>query len=574
MTLGEETIRLVPFKNWSQLDVHKWTVRGKLPGTPAGLEVGPDYVNLTGEKVSIHDAEGCTRLEKLFVDWLKLELSTIDLARSTRPKPAAPATSPAQPQPLHFHVEVDKRGQVHVHCLEGKHTAATVGLTVAGFESLYHQGLMRKARGLHIGVLHDWVELDGVHCDFKPGRDDSAALERLLNDHYVPASTLGHGKKIVVVPNEVSCTGFDIQFQALKGGVLDTHRYHLNDESLALLQDTSHCGLLHKRIVVKLIPPNLVFKQKTPDGGEQYLTRTPEHMVRIMEEGEADHAIDLSQPLNLLRITAAELTAIFNHPAIHQHTTAATDSLGTSSASVAATGPRFQAEICPTSPALSSRGVAGSGPGAATLATTSVQGLQPGGRPPFPTRPNDWMKPLLTKSPVRNDWFGSLVYTKLAEHFGNSTEGKFGSSTCWSIALSAIEDVGDSAFKGVILTEKGTLAFLNNGHFARFCHGVAFVGTNDTTLEGIGITLIGIGLQAEERIVFILSDGFESKFGVPRQTLAHDLTMLGNYGAVVLSLTEALASNEAIETLWTVPLEQADRSNPEALESVRPSALR
>src|SRR5215831_4969166 len=268
MTLGGETIRLVPFKNWSQLDVHKWTMRGKLPGTPAGLEVGPDYVNLTGETVSIREPDGCTKLEKLFAGWLKLELSSIDLVRKARPQPAAAPECPDEAQPLHFRVEVDKRGQVHVHCLQGKHTAATVGLTVAGFESLYHQGLMRKPRALHVGALHDWVELDGVYYHFKGGKDDSAELERLLNEHYIPAATQGGAKRIVVSPNEVSPTGFDIQFQALKGGVLETHRYHLNDESVTLLQDADHCGVLRKGIVVKLIPPHLVFKRKTPDGGE------------------------------------------------------------------------------------------------------------------------------------------------------------------------------------------------------------------------------------------------------------------------------------------------------------------
>jgi hypothetical protein len=567
MTLAGETIRLVPFKNWSQLDVHKWTMRGKLPGTPAGLEVGPDYVNLTGETVSIHEPEGCTKLEKLFADWLKLELGSIDLARKARPKPAAAAPdSPAEPQPLHFHVEVDKRGQVHVHCLQGKNTAATIGLTVAGFESLYHQGLMRKPRALHVGALHDWVELDGVYYHFKSGKDDSAALERLLNEHYIPATTHGGAKRIVVSPNEVSPTGFDIQFQAMKGGVLETHRYHLNDESVTLLQDADHCGLLHKRIVIKLIPPQIVFKRKTPDGGEQYLQKGPEHMVRIVEEGEEQHTIDLSQPLNLLRISAAELTAIFNHPAINQYATTenskphppgSTGARTSAGAATVASGPaNGRSEFAVHSHVATTRD------GHAPNVTPS---------PAPPSRPNVWLRPFLIKSPLRNDWFASLVYAKMAERFGNSTEGKFGPSTCWSISLSAIEDVADSAFKGIILTEKGSLGFLNNGHFARFCHGVAFVGTERATLEGIGVTLLGVGVDAEERVVFVVNDGFERKFGVPGQTLAHDLATLKKYGVVVLSVTEAVASSDPVETLWTVPAEQVDRSNPEVVESVRPA---
>jgi len=191
--------------------------------------------------------------------------------------------------------------------------------------------------------------------------------------------------------------------------------------------------------------------------------------------------------------------------------------------------------------------------------------------PAVPARPNLWAKSLLIKPPVRNDWLTSLVYSSMAGKFGNSTEGKFGLSTCWSIALCAIEDVDDSAFKGIILTEKGSLGFLNNGHCARFCHGVAFVGSQESTLEGIGVTLIGVGLDAEERIVFVVSDGFEKKFGVPSQTLAHDLSTLKKYGAVVQSVAELLASSDPIEVLWTAPMDQVDKSNPQAIESPRPS---
>jgi hypothetical protein len=51
LSLGGETIPLVPLKNWTQLDLYKWTVRGKIPGTPPGLEVAPDHVKLAGEIV-------------------------------------------------------------------------------------------------------------------------------------------------------------------------------------------------------------------------------------------------------------------------------------------------------------------------------------------------------------------------------------------------------------------------------------------------------------------------------------------------------------------------------------------
>src|SRR6266404_2470587 len=76
MTLGTETIQLLPLRNWGQLDVYKWRVRGRLPGTPAGLEVSFDHVKLAGEIVSPKESAGCARLEKIFQEWLALEKAT------------------------------------------------------------------------------------------------------------------------------------------------------------------------------------------------------------------------------------------------------------------------------------------------------------------------------------------------------------------------------------------------------------------------------------------------------------------------------------------------------------------
>ena len=44
LTLGGETIELLPMKSWDQLDHHKWTARGRLPAEPAGLEIAGDLV--------------------------------------------------------------------------------------------------------------------------------------------------------------------------------------------------------------------------------------------------------------------------------------------------------------------------------------------------------------------------------------------------------------------------------------------------------------------------------------------------------------------------------------------------
>ena len=86
-----------------------------------------------------------------------------------------------------------------------------------------------------------------------------------------------------------------------------------------MLQDPDKCGLLPKDLVIKLSRPNLIFKRKTPDGGERYLEERPENIVTVVgDEGELT-IIDLSKPVNYLHLSAVELTAVFNHPAINQH---------------------------------------------------------------------------------------------------------------------------------------------------------------------------------------------------------------------------------------------------------------
>src|SRR5512136_454297 len=112
MTLGAETIELLPLRNWSQLDVFKWRARGKLPGTPAGLEITFDHIKVTGETVSTNDPEGTTKLQKLLNEWLALEKEAFKLAQQkAHAKPTAvEQEAPAQPENLvpHFQVEVDK----------------------------------------------------------------------------------------------------------------------------------------------------------------------------------------------------------------------------------------------------------------------------------------------------------------------------------------------------------------------------------------------------------------------------------------------------------------------------------
>ena len=593
VTMGGETIQLLPFKNWHQLDHYKWTVTGKLPAEPAGLEIALDHVRIMGGTVGLDDPAACVKLEQLFNEWLLFERETLELARKkARPQSlsaALPAAAQPGAQPLHYQVELDKRGQVHIHCLQGKETLTSVGLSVAGFNSLHQQGLMRKPHTLAAGALHDWVELDGELYSFEKGRNDAAKLEQVLNQRYVPDAAAGHGKEVVIFLNPASSTGFDIQFPVTVGGMPGNHRHHLNEQSLELLQDADHCGLLHKEIIIKLIPPNLVFKQKTPDGGEQYLAWRPENNVTVTDEEGHEKTLHLSQPLNLLRLSAAELKAVFNHPTVNRHANAGPPSVApggpapksaASATMTPAPAPPAPAAAPPLKPeplpeARAEQPAPGlaeprpSPPVSASPPKPSVaeSPYQPAGF--LRSLPNLWLKEVLAQPALPPEWFGVLTYTKLAERFGNSNEGKFGPCDCWFISLGESEDIADPVFKGLFITEKGSLGFLSQGQMARFYNGIAFIGPQESALQGIQVNLIAVGLDAQERLVFVLSDNYRAQFGVREATLAEVLGRLREHGALIMSAKETLANADPIEVLWTVPADQPDPSTPEARESTR-----
>jgi hypothetical protein len=595
LTLGGETIDLLPLRNWSQLDVHKWGPRGKLPGTPAGLEITFDHVKVAGETVLANDPAGAAKLQRLLNEWLALERGTFELSQKrAQPRPTSvDREALQQPENLipRFQVEVDKKGQVHVNCLLGKETLATIGLNLPGFNSLINQGLMHKPHSLKVGALHDWVELDGELCSFEKGNNDSSKLAKALNDRYLSTAALGQGKDVVVFPNAASSTGFDIQFAAKVGGTAARQRRPLDEAALVLLQDADKCGLLPKDLVIKLSRPNLIFKRKTPDGGERYLNQRPENTITVIgDEGELT-IIDLSKPVNYLHLSAVELTAVFNHPAINQHGKAAAQP----SRPIAQAG-ADQASAPPTpAPQALAPSVTVSPPMVETK-PAAVPAPQPevnrpseavvpvipkpdssSGPTAQPARairpsPNAWLEEILGRSPMPYDWFALLAYSKMAEHFGNSSEGYFGPIPCWACSLGEVEDIGDPAFKGILLTQKGGLGYLNRGHLARFRNEVALIGTLESTIEGIGVSLVALATDAEQRIVFIVTEGYRAKFGIPEQTVVEELACLRTFGALVMSVKEVLQSSEPLEVVWTVPAEQEDPGDPQALESLKPES--
>jgi hypothetical protein len=591
MTLGGETIELLPLRNWSQLDVYKWRARGKVPGTPAGLEITFDHIKVASEVVSTKDPDGAAKLQKLLNEWLAFARRTAELAQQKSHPSPAPIEHEASVRPAdllpHFRVELDKEGQMHINCLHGNQTLATIGLNLPGLNSLINQGLMHKPRSLQVGALHDWVQLDGEFFSFEKGNNDASKLEQALNDRYRSTAALGGGKEVVVFANAASPTGFDIQFVAKVGGVTNQRRRPLNEESLGLLQTPDRCGLLPKALVIKLSPPNLIFKLKTPDGGERYLDEGPENTVTVVgDEGEV-RFIDLSQPVNYARLTAMDLTAVFNHPAINQHTrvspqpnSASGESGQAQVVAPPAAEPRLPAFLTVPQSIIETKPIEvprpkpeGSRPGGpAGPLVPKPGGGEPTTQPAQLVRPlpNLWLEGILDRPSIRHDWFTSLAYSKLAEYFGNSREAMFGPIPCWACSLGDMDDVCDPAFRGIFLTQKGGLAYLNQGHIARLNNEVAFVGTLESAIEGIGVKLKAVGADSQQRIVFIVTEGYRTKFGIQEQIVAQELMRLREYGGFVMSANEVLHSPEPLDVVWTVPAKQDNPSEPQAVENLRP----
>jgi hypothetical protein len=187
-------------------------------------------------------------------------------------------------------------------------------------------------------------------------------------------------------------------------------------------------------------------------------------------------------------------------------------------------------------------------------------------RPP----PNSWLEAILKRPSIRPHGFTCLLYRKLAEYFGNSAEGMFGPIPCWACSLGDVDDVCDPAFRGVFLTQKGGLAYLSQGHIARFNNQVAFLGTLESTIEGIGVNLKAVGTDSQQRIVLIVTESYRTQFGIAEQAVVEELARLRENGALMLSAHEVLQSPDPLELVWTVPAEQANPSDPQAVENLRP----
>jgi hypothetical protein len=225
--------------------------------------------------------------------------------------------TPAEPpdEAFHFRIETDKAGQPKVAFLEGNQPVKVVAFNLQGFNALIEQGFMRKPQTLKVGAFHDWVELDGELFRLKDP-NGSESLEQRLNQNYIAAAQRDTPQDVAVFANPASPTGFDIQFPASPNGIGENRRYHLNEQSIELLQDPHKCRVLRNGITARLIPPTLIFKVKLPDGGERPLDAHA--VVSVPSESGEPRMINLSEPVDLLHLGASELTAVLNHPAVNK----------------------------------------------------------------------------------------------------------------------------------------------------------------------------------------------------------------------------------------------------------------
>lgn len=319
MTIGGETIDLMPLKNWTQLDAFKWRSRGIFPRTPAGLEVALDHVKVAGETVSPWDFNACERLEKAFNDWLALEFQTLEQAQEKAQTQAAqPTTEAPQDELVHFKLDLSNPEQPRLKCLEGNETVKMVALNLQGLNALVEQGFLRKPNSLKVGALRNWVELDGRVFRFKENRSQAEELERVLNERYGISGDPNVPADVAVFDNPASPSGFDLQFAAAPSGVVENCKRHLSEETVQLLQDSERCRVLRNGITAKFAPPDLIFKIKTTDGGERNLDPGPENTVSVTLDDGQTRTIDLSRPISLLGVGVREVAAILNHPALNR----------------------------------------------------------------------------------------------------------------------------------------------------------------------------------------------------------------------------------------------------------------
>jgi hypothetical protein len=291
-----EEITLEPGKTWAQLDIYKWVTRGLIE-EPAGFHVlANGSVQLHGEQVELEDPNGVAQLEE--------KVNHRFTAPAAKPAPPAilahtPVAKGSGPNKVRFKVRLDKMGHFMVACFRADERVET---GVRGLPTLVRNGLMLKPRDIHVDPLLSYVEIDGTRFDSTPA--GAEALENRLNNSYAPVLKGDGHAAVEIRPNSAAASGFDIHFSTFRAGARFEVKGHLCQEQLDALQDQVKCQLLRPGIVLRISPPHLIIRRRRPDGGEERIPELPD--------------------IHYLRITAAELQKILNHPLLRRGPGAAT----------------------------------------------------------------------------------------------------------------------------------------------------------------------------------------------------------------------------------------------------------
>jgi hypothetical protein len=309
--LDKEVVVLEPGKTWTQLDHYKWVVRGIIE-PPQSLNIFQDgSIEINTEKISIADPTGPAKLENQIN---KHHVPTV----AQKPGPARAASQPVVARMLpakpRFRVKLDHWGHMVIEWGEGVDREET-GLR--GLPTLVANGLIRKPGTFHVDPLQRGLEIDGVNYDCSEA--GAKRLEAALNTRYAAPRRIDKAVAVEIKENHAASTGFDIHFTIHRAGVPLEIKGHLSQENLDTLQDPAKCDLLRPDIHLLLTPPNLLFRRRRPDMGEEKIPELPD--------------------VNILRCTAAQLQEALNHPAIRRGAGAA------AAAAVLRTGPDSNAIV-------------------------------------------------------------------------------------------------------------------------------------------------------------------------------------------------------------------------------------
>jgi hypothetical protein len=291
LALASEVVTLEPSKTWLQLDHYKWVVRGIIE-PPQSLNIFQDgSIEINTEKVSIGDPEGPAKLEHQINKHHVATAIHKPVATAT-PHPTGTQTSSGKPQ---FLVKLDHWGHMVIewgHGLDREETG------LRGLTTLIANGLIRKPKTFHVDPLQRGIEIDGIKYDCS--EEGAKRLEVALNTRYAITRRTDKALAVEIKENHAASTGFDMHFTIHRAGVPLEIRGHLSQENLDILQDPAKCEILRPDIHLLLTPPNLLFRRRRPDMGEEKIPDVPD--------------------VNILHCSAAQLQEALNHPMIRRST--------------------------------------------------------------------------------------------------------------------------------------------------------------------------------------------------------------------------------------------------------------